>query len=90
MLGVARLHADANGEAGEYAILVRSDMKGQGLGWRLMQLIIEYARSEGLHRIEGQVLQENATMLRMCSELGFRVGPDPEDMNLRRVSLTLN
>ena len=43
MLGVVRLHADANYERGEYAILVRSDLKGRGLGYLLMQMIIEYA-----------------------------------------------
>ena len=32
MLGVVRLHADANYDSGEYAILVRSDLKGRGLG----------------------------------------------------------
>ena len=36
-LGVVRLHTDASGEAGEYAILLRSDLKGRGLGWALMQ-----------------------------------------------------
>ena len=45
MLGVVRLHANANYDSGEYAILVRSDLKGRGLGWLLMQMIIEYARS---------------------------------------------
>jgi hypothetical protein len=44
MLGVVQLHADANYDKGEYAVLVRSDLKGLGLGWRLMQIIIEYAR----------------------------------------------
>jgi acetyltransferase len=32
MLGVVWLHADPNYEKGEYAILVRSDIKGRGLG----------------------------------------------------------
>ena len=59
MLGVVRLHADAEYDSGEYAILVRSDLKGHGLGWLLMQLIIEYARAEGIRSIKGQVLQEN-------------------------------
>src|SRR6516165_1862843 len=58
MLGVVRLHADANYERGEYAILVRSDLKGRGLGYLLMQMIIDYARAEGLKVIEGQVLGE--------------------------------
>ena len=31
--GVARLHSDSRYESAEYAILVRSDLKGNGLGW---------------------------------------------------------
>ncbi|HKA42345.1 MAG TPA: GNAT family N-acetyltransferase, partial [Burkholderiales bacterium] len=79
MLGGVRLHSDANYENGEFAILIRSDLKGRGLGWQLMQMIIEYARSEGLKVIEGQVLRENATMLTMCKELGFEISLDPQD-----------
>jgi acetyltransferase len=70
MLGVVRLHADADYERGEYAILVRSDLKGRGLGYLLMQMIIKYARAEGLKTIEGQVLAENTTMLAMCESSG--------------------
>ena len=79
MLGVVRLHADANYERGEYAILVRSDLKGRGLGYLLMQMIIDYARAEDLKAIEGQVLRENAAMLAMCREFGFSVSPDPSE-----------
>ena len=78
MLGVVRLHANANYDTGEYAILVRSDMKGKGLGWLLMQMILEYSRAEGLKTIEGQVLRDNVTMLGMCRELGFDITTDPE------------
>lgn len=73
MLGAVRLHADANHENAEFAILVRSDLKGRGLGWLLMQLMLEYARAERLHAITGQVLRENRTMLAMCRELGFSI-----------------
>jgi acetyltransferase len=89
LLGVVRLHSDANYESGEYAILLRSDLKGQGLGWQLMQLIIAYAKSEGLKRIEGQVLTENAAMLQMCEELGFRVVHDREDPTIMSATLAL-
>jgi acetyltransferase len=89
MLGVVRLHADANYDNGEYAILIRSDLKGRGLGWLLMQMIIEYARSEGLQRIEGQVLSENTTMLAMCRELGFSVAADAHDPGTCFVKLAL-
>ena len=88
-LGVVRLHSEETHESAEYAILLRSDLKGRGLGWAMMQLIIEYARSEGLKRIWGQILQENTMMLTMCRELGFEVKTDAEDRGLRDVSLTL-
>ena len=89
MLGVVRLHCDANYDSGEYAILVRSDLKGRGIGWLLMRMIIEYARAEGIRRIEGQVLRENTTMLAMCAELGFHLARDADDPGILDVSLDL-
>jgi acetyltransferase len=89
MLGVVRLHADADYDTGEYAILLRSDQKGRGLGWQLMQLIIEYARVEGIRCIHGQVLQENTTMLDMCRQLGFRIDSDPQEPGVVVVTLSL-
>ncbi|HXW23951.1 MAG TPA: bifunctional acetate--CoA ligase family protein/GNAT family N-acetyltransferase, partial [Xanthobacteraceae bacterium] len=89
MLGVVRLHADANFASGEYAILVRSDLKGRGLGWSLMQIIIEYARWLGLTSIEGQVLRENTTMLAMCRELGFSIATDPSSHDVVLAALPL-
>jgi RimJ/RimL family protein N-acetyltransferase len=88
-LGVVRLHYDAIHNTGEYAILVRSDIKGRGLGWALMQLIIEYAKFEGLKRVVGQILQENSVMVKMCRELGFEIKTDAEDRGLYDVALNL-
>jgi len=90
LAGVVRLHSDSIYETGEYAILLRSDLKGRGLGWALMQLLIEYARSEGLKQIFGQVLRENTTMVAMCRSLGFRVEPDPTERDLFLVTLPLD
>lgn len=89
LLGVSRLHADANHERAEYAVLVRSDMKGQGLGWTLMELVIAWARQEGLSVIHGQVMRGNSTMLKMCSELGFGTRSDPSDPELVNTELIL-
>jgi acetyltransferase len=89
LIGVVRLHADPDHRNAEYAILLRSDCKGIGLGWALMELIIDYARKEGLRRITGQVLRDNTTMLKMCRELGFAVEDDRDDRNLFAVSLDL-
>ena len=87
MLGAVRLLADANYDRGEYGILVRSDLKGHGIGWKLMQIMIDYARAMGLNVIEGQVLRENSTMLAMCRHLGFSVAADSDDPTLTLVTM---
>ena len=89
MLGVVRLHLDADRKDGEYAVIVRSALKGHGLGWLLMQRMIEYARTIGLKRVHGQVLAENTTMLRMCAHLGFNIDDDPHAEGTKVVTLEL-
>jgi acetyltransferase len=89
LLGVVRFVADPDYVQGEYAILVRSDLKGCELGWRLMQHLIAYARAENIEQLYGCVLAENATMLRMCREFGFSTEPEPGDAAVRRVVLRL-
>jgi len=89
LLGVVRIHSDSIYESGEYAILLRSDLKGRGLGWALMQMIIEYAKSEGLKAISGDVLTDNTVMLEMCRSLGFEVKSDPVEHAICNVRLAL-
>jgi len=90
LLGVVRMVADPDYVQAEYAILVRSDLKGLGLGWRLMQHLVTYARSEKLQQLHGSVLAGNSTMLQMCRELGFSIEREPGDDSVRRVVLQLD
>ncbi|WP_050629103.1 bifunctional acetate--CoA ligase family protein/GNAT family N-acetyltransferase [Bradyrhizobium viridifuturi] len=90
MLGTVQLHSDSLYQTAEYAILLQSDLKGKGLGWALMQLLIRYARSEGLKRLSGGVLTENTTMLSMCHELGFSAAREPHDRGVVNVVLDLS
>jgi acetyltransferase len=89
MLGVGRVHRLTHGETGEFAVLVRSDLKGRGLGWLLMQMLIEYSRAEGIRELRGEVLSENSTMLRMCIELGFAVTDSSTEAGVRTVTLPI-
>ena len=89
LLGVVRMHADPDYQRAEYAVLVRSDLKGRGLGWQLMQHLIAYARAEGLSQLHGSVLAGNRTMLDMCRQLGFRIETDRDDATLAYVELAL-
>lgn len=89
LLGVARLSADPDYTRAEFGVAVRSDLKGRGLGWLLMQHLIAYARAEGLKQLDGLVLVENTTMLAMSRELGFDVEKEPSDLSVRRATLKL-
>jgi acetyltransferase len=89
MLGVVRLHDDDGGEAGEFAIILRTRLKGHGLGWLMMKHMIANAKAKGLKTVRGQVLSENTTMLLMCEELGFYVADDPVEPGVKQVTLPL-
>ena len=73
ILGVARMIADPNNERAEFAVMVRSDWHGRALGFKLMQTLIACADRRGIGTLYGDVLRENATMLQMARELGFKV-----------------
>ena len=90
MLGVVRLHDETKGETAEFAILLRSHLKGQGLGWLMMKHMIANAKAKGLKSVRGQVLAENRTMLQMCEELGFHVADDPLERGVKDVTLPLD
>ncbi|MFD0936954.1 GNAT family N-acetyltransferase, partial [Methylobacterium trifolii] len=89
MLGAVRLHADANRDSGEFAILVRSDARGTGLAYALMRLMLDWARFEGILSVEGTVLSENRPMLAVCRRLGFSQVRDPDDAGVVKVRLGL-
>jgi acetyltransferase len=81
-LGIARYFADPDRRSAEYAVAVRSDWKGRGVGYLLMTRLIEAARRRGIGELVGEVLRENAPMLAMCRELGFAASFDPADPSL--------
>jgi acetyltransferase len=82
LAGVARLAVEPERISAEYALIVRSDLGGRGLGSALMRHLIEYARAEGLARLEGAILRENEAMIGLVTRLGFVIGPDPDDREL--------
>jgi len=88
-LGVVRAITDPNNASAEYAIIVRSDMKGHGIGRRLMDKIIRYSRERGTGEIVGEVLAENSSMLDLNRALGFRLSRGAEGGDVVRVSLKL-
>ena len=77
-LGVARVVTDPDNIEAEFAIIVRSDLKYQGLGKLLMRKLITYCRARGTHAIVGEALSDNTGLRRLVTSLGFSVVPFAE------------
>jgi len=90
LAGIGRLSCDPDHRTGEYALLVRSDLQGRGLGWDLLKQIIDYARADQIGQIEGIILNENRRMLTMCREFGFSVAHHPIEPGLSVAVLEIN
>jgi acetyltransferase len=89
LAGAVRISCDPDHTSGEYALIVRSDLQGRGLGSALMALMLDYARADGLERLEGPILAENAHMLGLVRRFGFELEINPEDPGLLMSRLAL-
>jgi len=81
-LGVARYFADPDRLRAEYAVAVRSDWKGRGVGRLLMTALIDIGRREGVGELFGDVLHENKPMLDLSRALGFSLEANQQDAAL--------
>ena len=88
-LGAVRAICDPDNDAAEFGVMVRSDLKGRGMGWLLMDRLVRYLRGHGTRRIVGTVLRENHGMLGLAKRLGFTIEAHPQDPDLRHVELPL-
>ncbi|MES2016911.1 MAG: bifunctional acetate--CoA ligase family protein/GNAT family N-acetyltransferase [Pseudomonadota bacterium] len=87
-LAVARVVADPDNIEAEFAVTVRSDLKGHGLGPILMDKLIAYCRQRGTRAIVGEALPQNTRVIRLVRKLGFDVTANPAgDTMLLRLTL---
>jgi acetyltransferase len=89
LLGVVRLIIAPEGDYGEFAIMVRSDFKGRGLGRALMAEMLDWARARDLRRVVGQILHENTRMLHLVKACGGTLLPSDGDYQIVRVAFEL-
>lgn len=78
-VGVVRAMTDPTNTKAEFAILLRSDYKGKGLGRVLMEKIIRYCKTRGTERITGQALLNNEAMAGLSRAVGFIVEKNYDD-----------
>ncbi|MEZ8140448.1 protein acetyltransferase [Enterovibrio norvegicus FF-33] len=79
ILGVVRALANPSHTDAEFAVLVRSDLKGMGLGRILMDKVIEYGRQSGLKRINGMTMPSNSGMIALAQKVGFSIDVQIQD-----------
>ena len=91
-VGVSRLLRPGPGERtadAEFAVLVEPAAKGQGLATALMRCLLAWAAEQGVARVTGLILSENAPMLAFARGLGFAVHRDPDDPEVMQATLDL-
>jgi acetyltransferase len=72
IIGVARYAADPEGAGGEFAVAVTDAWQSRGVGATLMQILLEYARAQGIHDLHGEILSTNSRMVELARYLGMR------------------
>lgn len=72
-LGVVRVWTDPDKFSSEFAVIVRGDLYGQGLGSKLLKKIIHYCRDQGVIMLTGSILPENRPMQGLAKHLGFNL-----------------
>ncbi|MDU2735017.1 MAG: GNAT family N-acetyltransferase, partial [Mixta calida] len=73
IIGVTRAISDADNIDAEFSVLVRSDLKGLGMGRRLLEKMIRYTRDHGLQQLNGITMPHNRGMITLARKLGFGV-----------------
>jgi acetyltransferase len=73
-LGVVRAIADPDNISAEFAIIVRSDLKGKGLGPVLFGKLIAYCRSRGTKELVGEALMDNQRLKGLVRRFGGSIG----------------
>jgi acetyltransferase len=87
MIGLIGLSCDAKRSIAEFALMVRTDQKRQGLGKIMLSKIIGYARCQGYKHLVAEVLNTNFAMLNMSVSLGFEQHHTPGE---EEVTIHLN
>ena len=72
-VGVGRLILEPGRETGEFAIVVADDFQGNGLGLKIVDMLIGFAQDKRLRTIYGIVLHDNKKMISLARKVGFTI-----------------
>ena len=87
--GVVRYITNPDQNSCEFALVISDTLQGHGIGQRMLNRLMEIARSRGLDMIEGEVLSDNHRMLQMVKSMGFQIQMSDDDPTIQNVSKML-
>jgi acetyltransferase len=88
ILGVVRAAVLPEEASAEFALIVRSPFKRQGLGAKLLRALLERLPALGVRRVVGDTFARNEALLGLVRQHGFTVSPG-DDATMRRVERAL-
>jgi acetyltransferase len=77
IVGIAQ-HAVCDPPFAELAVVVADDWQRQGLGERLVALLLAHAAKTGIAAVQGFIMAANQPMLALASKLGFAFEDDAD------------
>lgn len=89
IVGAARYAAAPGATEAEFAIAVADEWQSCGIGSALLHVLVEYAQSQGLRRLQGLVLANNMPMLEFARKHAFRAHPVPGEYTLVEIGRDL-
>ncbi len=78
-IGVSRYVINPDGVSCEFAIVVSDQWQRTGIGYKLMELLIDAAKQKGLEYMDGMVLNDNVAMRKLARTMGFEIQDNPDD-----------
>jgi acetyltransferase len=78
-LAVVNASVDSDNIDAEFAMVVRSDLQGLGLGKILLKKIIQYQKAKGTAYLTGMTMLSNVGMASLSKKLGFELERDMQE-----------
>lgn len=89
-IAVGRYFKYPHRSACEFALVVADEWQGKGIGYLIMAELIANARSRKIKTIEGEIFSLNKKMIKLVSDLGFKVSPVKGDAKVVKAILPLH
>lgn len=89
LAAIATVAAEPGSTDAEVAVLVRSDLKGRGIGWAMLDHACRQAAALGFKNAVAVEASENRSAITLEQELGFTARQHPQDATLTILSKAL-